>query len=53
MFQKGSVRSSDREERKSNIITQGTKVEVKQFETGEKLKVDKVLWITCPTFLNQ
>lgn len=36
------------------MITQGTKVEViKQFEIGEKLKVNKVLWITCSTFLNQ
>lgn len=39
------------EERKGNIITQGTKIEViKQFEASEKLnQVDKVLGITCST----
>lgn len=52
MFQKRSVSSYDRGgEKKSNIVTQGTKVEIiKQFEASEKLnQVDGVLGITCST----
>lgn len=52
MLQKRSVRLNDREgNKKSNIITQGTKIEViKHFEVNEKLThVGKVLGITCCT----